>query len=169
MSPVTEPGSSVLGIPMLPLPDKSQYQTPHLSSDKVPMRVPSNSLHLRKALHFHLRSVLRSRCLHLLSIKVHPDAQSLPVLHQRLLLHFLHTQSLSYRYPLQKHLWMLLEYPPTDSVHFLTMFRIYLLSYCLSSVRIRPTGPMNKDRLQVNILYFLISCNRSWLYFSNLC
>ena len=165
MSPVTEPGSSVLGIPMLPLPDKSQYQTPHLSSDKVPMRVPSNSLHLRKALHFHLRSVLRSRCLHLLSIKVHPDAQSLPVLHQRLLLHFLHMQSLSYRYPLQKHLWMLLEYHPTGSVHFLTIFRIYLLS----SVRIRPTGPMHKDRLQVNILYFLISCNRSWLCFSNSC
>ena len=165
MSPVTEPGSSVLGIPMLPSLDKSQYQTPHLSPDKVPMRVPSNSLHLRKALHFHLRSVLRSRCLHLLSIKVHPDAQSLPVLHQRLPLHFLHTQSLSYRYPLQKHLWILLVYHPTGSVHFLTMFRVYLLS----SVRIRPTGPMHKDRLQVNILYFLISCNRSWLYFSNSC
>ena len=169
MSPVTEPGSSVLGIPMLPSPDKSQYQTRPLSPDKVPMRVLSDNLHLRKALRFHLRSVLRSRYLHFLSIKVHPDAQSLLVLHQRLLLHFLHMQSLSYRYPLQKHLWMLLEYPPTDSVHFLTMFRIYLLSYCLSSVRIRPTEPMHKDRLQVNILYFLISCNRSKLYFSNLC
>ena len=169
MSPVTEPGSSVLGIPMLPSPDKSQYQTRHLFPDRVPMRVPSNNLHLRKAPHFHLHSVLQSRCLHLLSIKVHPDAQSLPVLHQRLLLHFLHMQSLSYRYPLQKHLWMLLVYHPTDSVHFLTMFRIYLLSYCLSSVRIRPTGPMRKDRLQVNILYFLISCNRSWLCISNSC
>ena len=154
---------------MLPSPDKSQYQTPHLFPGRVPMRVPSDSLHLRKALHFHLRSVLRSRCLHLLSIKVHPDAQSLPVPHQQLPLRFLHTQSLSYRYPLQKHLWMLLVYHPTGSVHFLTMFRIYLLSYCLSSVRIRPTEPMHKDRLQVNILYFLISCNRSQLYFSNSC
>ena len=165
MSPVTEPGSSVLGIPMLPSPDKSQYQTRHLFPGRVPMHVPSDNLHLRKALHFHLRSVLRSRCLHLLSIKVRPDAQSLPVPHQRLLLHFLHTQSLSYRYPLQKHLWILLVYHPTGSVHFLTIFRIYLLS----SVRIRPTGPMHKDRLQVNILYFLISCNRSWLCFSNSC
>ncbi len=145
MSPVTEPGSSVLEIPMLPSPDKSQYQTPHLSSDKVPMRVPSNSLHLRKALHFHLRSVLRSRCLHFLSIKVHQTLNLCLCCINGCFCIFLHMQSLSYRYPLQKHLWMLLEYPPTDSVHFLTMFRIYLLSYCLSSVRIRPTEPMHKD------------------------